>query len=157
VISPDEIARRYYRLGLAAAKRRDLTAALRYAYFACILTPEGGDESGPQDTARDAMRLADLCRHELGEVRGPAFEQIGLLVKRKKWAAAARAARAASDQSVRLLNIQGCLWALARRYAPAMDCFASALAKDRGSAFAADALAETGRRRNCLWRFFVSL
>jgi tetratricopeptide (TPR) repeat protein len=148
-----EIARRYYRLGLAAAKRRDLTAAFRYALFACVLDPADGAES----CLRDATRLADICRYELGEAQDPAFEQIGLFVKQKKWAAAARAAGSVSDQSVRLLNIRGCLWALARRYASAMDCFARALAKDRGSILAADALAEIGRRRNCLWRFFVSL
>jgi hypothetical protein len=157
MIGADEIARCCYRLGLAAAKRRDLTAALRYAQFACVLSPTGGDESFPQDTARDAIRLAELCRYELGETRGPAFERIALLVRQKKWAAAARAAGAVSDRSVRLLNIEGCLWALARRYTPAMDCFASALAKDRGSTLAADALAETGWRRKCFWRFFVPL
>ncbi|MDR2785218.1 MAG: hypothetical protein LBB83_04810 [Treponema sp.] len=151
--SSEEIARRYYRLGLAAAKRRDLTAALHYALLACVLDPEDGAES----CLRDATQLAEICRNELGEAREPAFERIGLLVKRKKWAAAARAAGSISDQSVRLLNIRGCLWALAKRYAPAMECFARALAKDRGNIFAADALAETGRRRNRLWRFFVSL
>jgi tetratricopeptide (TPR) repeat protein len=153
VISSEDIARCYYRLGLAAAKRRDLTAAFRYALFAGALNPQGGDGS----CSKDVARLAEICRYELGEAQVPAFEQIDLLGKQKKWAAAARAARAVPDQSVLLLNIQGCLWALAGRYAPAMDCFAGALAKDRGSIFAADALAETGRRRKRLWRFFVSL
>jgi tetratricopeptide (TPR) repeat protein len=146
VISED-LAGRYYRLALAAAQRRDLSAALRYAVFACGLDPGHGD----------AARLAEICRDELGEGREPVLERIGPLVERKKWAAAARAAGSVPDRSVRLLNIQGCLWALAKRYAPAMDCFAKALAKDRGNIFAADALAETGRRRKRFWRFFVSL
>jgi tetratricopeptide (TPR) repeat protein len=145
-----EIARRYYRLGLAAAKRRDLTAALRYALLSDVLSPKDGDNSCHEDAAR----LAEICRSELGDTRDPAFERIALLVKQKKWVVAARAAGAVSDKSVKLLNIQGCLWALAGRYAPAMDCFGKALAKDRRSILAADALAELARRRKSFWRFF---
>jgi tetratricopeptide (TPR) repeat protein len=154
VTGSEEIARRYYRLGLAAAKRRDLTAALRFASLACVLNPE---DDGDDSCLEDATRLEEICRSELGDAREPAFEQIRLLVKQKKWAAAARATGTVSDQSVLLLNIQGCLWALAGRYAPAMDSFGKALAKDRGSILAADALAEIGRRRKSFWRFFVSL
>jgi tetratricopeptide (TPR) repeat protein len=142
-----EIGARYYRLGLGAAKRRDLSAALRYASFACMLDPEHGG----------AARLVEICRLELGEgpeEREPALERAGLLVEQKKWKAAAKAARSISGQSVRFLNIQGCLWALANRYASAADCFARALAKDRGNRLAAEALAELGRLRACFWRFF---
>jgi tetratricopeptide (TPR) repeat protein len=144
VISSEEIEGRYYRLALAAAKRRDLTAALRYADFAAVLNPEHDD----------AVRLAEICRYELEETQEPVLERIGLLAEQKKWKAAAKEAGAVSHRSVRLLNIQGCLWALAKRYAPAADCFAGALAKDRGNTLAADALAELGRRRKCFWRFF---
>jgi tetratricopeptide (TPR) repeat protein len=146
-MNPEETARRYYRLGLGAAERRDLSAALRYADFACILNP--GYE--------DAVCLGEICRHELGgEEEEPALERLGLLAGQKKWKAAALAARGVSRHTVRLLNIQGCLWALAKRYDLASDCFARALEKDRGSTLAAEALASLGRRRNCLWRFFCS-
>ncbi|MDR1949286.1 MAG: hypothetical protein LBQ38_07840 [Spirochaetaceae bacterium] len=142
-----EMGARYYRLGLGAAKRRDLSAALRYASFACILDPEHGD----------AARLREICRQELGEAPGedrePALERLGLLVRQKKWRAAALLARSL-PQNVRLLNVRGCLWALAKRHAAASDCFARALAKDRGNRLAAEALAELGRRSSCFWRFF---
>jgi tetratricopeptide (TPR) repeat protein len=146
-MSPEEIARRYYRLGLVAAERRDLSAALRYADFACILNPGYGD----------ALCLGEICRDELGQTGGePALERLSLLAGQKKWKAAALAARGVSRQTVRLLNIQGCLWALAKRDDLAADCFARALAKDRGDTLAAEALASLGRRRNCFWRFFCS-
>jgi hypothetical protein len=142
---PEETARRYYRLGLGAAQRRDLSAALRYADFACVLNP--GYE--------DAARLGEICRDELGETGGePVFERLSLLAEQKKWKAAALAARGVSRQTVRLLNIQGCLWALAKRYDLAADCFAGAWAKDHGNTLAAKALAGLDRRRNCFWRFF---
>jgi hypothetical protein len=146
-VSPEEIARRYYRLGLGAAERRDVSAALRYADFACILNPGYGD----------AAYLGEICRYELGGEDGePAFERLRLLAGQKKWKAAALAARGVSRQTVRLLNIQGCLWALAKRYDLGADCFSGALAKDRGNTLAAEALASLGRRRNCFWRFFCS-
>jgi tetratricopeptide (TPR) repeat protein len=150
VTGPGDIGRRYYRLGLAAAKRRDLSAALRYAGIARALDPE-------QD---GAARLEEICRYELGESGGelqtPEFERLRLLAGQKKWKAAAEAAEAFPHQSVRLLNMRGCFWALAKRYAPAMDCFAKALVKDRGNPLAAEALAELGPQRNCFWRFFCS-
>jgi hypothetical protein len=146
-MNPEEIARHYYRLGLGAAERRDLSSALRYAEFACILNP--GYE--------DAAYLGEICRCELGGTGGePALERISLLAGKKKWKAAALAARAVPRQTVRLLNIEGCLWALAKRDDLAADCFARALAKDRGNILAAEALVCLGRRRNCFWRFFCS-
>jgi tetratricopeptide (TPR) repeat protein len=150
MMMPEETARRYYRLGLGAAKRRDLSAALGYADFARILDPE----------YEDAARLAEICRHELGaadeadEAREAALERIGFLARQKKWKAAAAAAGRVSPQTLRLLNIQGCLWALAKRYAPAADCFARALAKDRGNTLAVEALACLGRRRKYFGRLF---
>jgi hypothetical protein len=135
--------KRYYRLGLGAAKRRDLAAALGYAKFALLLDPEH----------EGAIRLAELCRIELGEE--PALSRIAQLVAEKKWKAAAVAAKGAR-QNVRLLAIQGCLWALAKRSGPAADCFAQALARDRGNALAAEALAELGRKRSLLGGLFVS-
>jgi hypothetical protein len=150
---PEEMARRYYRLGLGAAKRRDLSAALCYADFACVLDP--GHE--------DAARLAEICRQELGDTgeaqeaaQEAALEKIGFLAGQKKWKAAAVTAGGVSPQTVRLLNIQGCLWALAKRDDRAADCFAGALAKDRGSALAVEALACLGQRRKFFRRFFCS-
>jgi hypothetical protein len=138
-------AGRYYRLGLGAAKRRDLRAALVYADLSRLLDP--GHE--------DAARLAELCRIELGEAgETPELEGIGLLAGQRKWKAAALAAKRVSRQSARLLNIQGCLWALAKQHGAAADCFSKALAKDRGNILAAEALAVLDRRRLCFWRFF---
>jgi tetratricopeptide (TPR) repeat protein len=154
MIRTEYLGNRYYRLGLGAAKRRDLGAALAWAEFARVLDP----------AHEDAARLAEICRIELGEAGSAAppdsespLNRIGLLAKRKKWKAAALAAKNAAFQSVRLLNIQGCLWALAKRYGPATDCFAKALDKDRGNILAAEALAALGRRRRFLGGFFVPL
>jgi tetratricopeptide (TPR) repeat protein len=142
------MGRRYYRLGLAAARRRDVRAALAYAEFARLLDPEH----------EGAARLREICRIELGELGSagePELEGIALLTGKKKWKAAALAARGLPGQSVRLLNIEGCLWALAKRYASAADCFAQALERDRGNSLAAKALAHLGRRRKFLGGFFV--
>jgi hypothetical protein len=145
---PEGIGRRYFRLALGAAKRRDLGAALGYVSFARILDPGHGD----------AACLEELCRYELGEDAGEAreegLERVGLLAGQKRWKEAARAARDIPRQNVRLLNMQGCLWALAKRYARAADCFAGALARDQGNRLAAEALAELVRRRISFWRFF---
>jgi hypothetical protein len=162
-----DIARRYYRLGLAAAKRRDLSSALRYAELACLLkslcqtaAPEQGfavQDGVPQEDGGtepdDASQLAGICRYELGIDAEDGLERVAALAGQKKWQAAAAAAKAVPRQSARLLNIQGCLWYLAKRYARAADCFASALAKDRGNRLAADALAEIRRQRKYFWRF----
>jgi hypothetical protein len=144
------IGGRYYRLGLGAAKRRDLSAALVYADLARILDPEH----------EAASRLAEICRIELGdtgEATEPTLERIALLANQKKWKAAALAAKGLPHQNVRLLSIQGCLWALAKRRGPALDCFAQVLEKDRGNTLAAEARAELGRRRNFFGGFFAPL
>jgi tetratricopeptide (TPR) repeat protein len=147
-MSAEKIAERYYRLGLAAAKQRDLCAALRYARFACLLDPRH----------EGAARLLEICGFELGEnfdeEQEAALERVRALARQKNWKAAAKEAKRIARPGVRPLVIQGCLWALAKRYAPAADCFARALGKDRGNRFAAEALAELSRRRNFFWRFF---
>jgi tetratricopeptide (TPR) repeat protein len=146
VISPEEIGARYFRLALGAAEQRDLSAALGYVSFARILDPGHGG----------AARLEELCRYELGTDgdEGQGLEKVGLLAGKKKWKEAANAARDFPRQNARLLNIQGCLWALAKRYARAADCFARALAVDRGDRLAAEALAGLARQRAFFWRFF---
>jgi hypothetical protein len=153
-MSPEDLGGRYYRLGLGAAKRRNLSAALAYAKIALLLAP--GHEG--------AARLAEICRIERGEAGAPGepdpasyLNRIALLAGKKKWKAAALAAKGA-PQSARLLNIQGCLWALAKRRRSAADCFAKALTRDRGNVLAAEALADClGRRRKFGGGFFVSL
>jgi hypothetical protein len=140
---PADLARRYYRLGLGAAKRRELGAALSYAELAALLDPSHDD----------ASRLAEICRIELSAPEEE-LETIRLLAGQKKWKAAALAAKDIAPQNARLLTIQGCLWALAKRYGSAARCFAGALAKDRGSLLAARALAQLGRRRNFWGGFF---
>ena len=150
-----DLAGRYYRLGLAAAKRRDVSLALRCAERACVLEALARNGAPPDS---GAQRLAEICRYELGGERGAfenaAMERAGVLAGQKKWRAAAEAAESVSRPSARLLNIQGCLWALANRRGRAADCFTKALAKDRGNRLAADALVETGKRRIYFWRFF---
>jgi tetratricopeptide (TPR) repeat protein len=154
----EELGLRYYRLALSAAGRRDLTNAVVYARYACLLDPQHSD----------AAALLGLCLYELGESEAPrsadapvigeaqditadALERVRSLMEQKKWRAAARAARAIPHQSVRILNIQGCIFAGAKRYALASDCFAKALAKDRGNRLAAEALAELAPRRKRFW------
>jgi hypothetical protein len=146
-VCSETIARRCYRLGLGAAKRRDLEAALNYASLARSLDP--GHEG--------AERLAEICRRELGgtdDPGEPALEGLMPLIRQKKWKAAAVEAKRLPHQSVWLLTVQGCLWALAKRYDPAIGCFAGALARDRGNLLAANALAELNRRRKFLGRLF---
>jgi tetratricopeptide (TPR) repeat protein len=149
VIDSEKIAGRCYRLGLVAAKRRDLSGALAYAGLACAMDPYNDG----------AARLAEICRYELGEAEDAeeqALERLLSLVRQKKWKAAAEEAKRLPCQNAWLLNIQGCLWALAKRYVSALDCFAGALAKDRGNLLAANALVELSRRRKFFWSFFVS-
>jgi tetratricopeptide (TPR) repeat protein len=144
-----KIAERCYRLGLVAAKRRNLRDAIDYAGLACAMDPSHDG----------AARLAEICSYELEEVEDAeeqALERLLSLVTQKKWKAAAEEAKRLPCQNVLLLNIQGCLWALAKQYDSAIDCFAGALAKDRGNLLAANALVELSRRRKSFWSFFVS-
>ena len=145
------LSHHYYRLGLAAAKQRHLSAALRYAECASILDPENND----------AAHLAEICRHELGGSIGEEQipEQALVLIKQKSWSKAARFLWNIPQQSVRCLAIQGCLWALAKRRALSADCFVRVLAKDPGNPLALQALTElgptqVGSLRKFFWRFF---
>jgi hypothetical protein len=138
-----EFSRCYYRLALGAAVRRDLDAALDYAWIACLLDGEN----------EDAARLLDICRYE-AEATDADLEQVRLLAGQKQWLKAAEAAKDSPRQSARTLGIQGCLFALARRDAQAADCFAALLEKDGGNRLAAAALVELGRRRKPFWRFW---
>jgi tetratricopeptide (TPR) repeat protein len=143
------LARRYYRLGLAAAKERRLSMALRYAQYASIMDRENDD----------AAYLAEICENELysgagetGEKQIP--EQTAALISQKRWYAAARSLAKVPSQSVRCLAIQGCLWALAKRRSLSVDCFSKVLAKDRENNLALKAVFELIAKRNPFWRFF---
>ncbi|MCL1919142.1 MAG: hypothetical protein FWG14_12740 [Peptococcaceae bacterium] len=156
-----ELAKRYYRLALARAACRDLSAAVTYACYACLL----GEEHD------NAAKLLFLCLYELGDLHTlqnsfpewekslacdmdvagikqewnrtqDSLEEIGALVQNKKWRRAIRKARALSSPNVRVLNIQGCLYAVMKRYRMAARFFAKALTKDRGNQFASAALME---------------
>jgi tetratricopeptide (TPR) repeat protein len=143
-----KIAERCYRLGLVAAKRRNLRDALDYADIACAMAP----------SHYGAARLAEICRYEIGAAKDAgqaALERLLSLVRQNKWKAAAEEAKRLPCQNVWLLNIQGCLWALAKQYDSAIDCFAGALVKDRGNLLAASALVELSRRPRSFWSFFV--
>jgi tetratricopeptide (TPR) repeat protein len=157
-------ASQYYRLALSAATRRDLSRAALYARYACLLDEGHGN----------AARLLGLCLYELGALNPAAdvlsadpalasaareahrrtqadVEGIQPLIRRHKWRQAALAAGAIPHQSARVLNIQACLFAAAKRYKTAARFFAKALEKDRGSRFALAGLTETASCRKWFW------
>ncbi|MDR3171512.1 MAG: hypothetical protein LBU17_07790 [Treponema sp.] len=141
-----ELGVRYYRLALAAASQRDLSGAVVYARYAGLFDAEH----------QDAAKLLRLCLYELGEPGGEEppddrFEAVRALAEQKKWRAAARVAQSIPHQSVRILNIQGCLFAVAKRYSKAADYFAKALTKDRDNRLAATSLVELTLRRKRFW------
>jgi tetratricopeptide (TPR) repeat protein len=143
-----------------AARRRDISGAALYARLALALNPE---QAG-------AARLLELCRDELGEcafsdaasdascdavgesAAGDELAKVRALTAQKKWLAAEKPAGVLPRQSVRILNIRGCLLARAQRFARAADCFAKALAMDRFNALAARGFAETQARRKWCWQ-----
>ena len=141
---------RYYRLALGAAVERDLSRAALYACYATLLDHEHAN----------AEKLLRLCYRELGqgcgteifpEDRDDGLERTRLLAAEKKWREAAKAAHAISHQSVRVLNIQGCLWALANDYDKGARCFALALGKDRSNRLATEGFVEIGSKRKSFW------
>ncbi|GHV20508.1 hypothetical protein FACS189494_04410 [Spirochaetia bacterium] len=138
------LARRYYRLGLAAAEDCCLGLALQYAECASIMDP--------QDDA--AAHLAKICRHELGVDIEQIPEQVIDLIKKKSWAKAARLMADVPHRNVRFLAMQGSLWALAKRQTKAANCFQRVLAKDRLNRVALEALKELNVQRKLFWRFF---
>jgi hypothetical protein len=153
-ISPYTLGRdlgaRYYRLALSAAAARNLSGAVLYARYAVLL------DRGH----RNAAKLLELCLRELGEPGGAEIfpetpdgplEKVRLLAAEKRWREAARAARDIPGQNARVLNIQGCLWALAKDTAKGADYFVRALGKDRFNRLAAEGLAELIRKRKPFW------
>jgi len=137
-----DFAKRYYRLALSRAVRRDLGGAIRLARYACIL----------DEKHENAAKLLALCLYEsAGEPgAGPGsdeIEQIRAAAQQKKWRKAIRLANALPHRSVRVINTQGCLYACAKRYGKAARAFAEALDKDSANELAAASLAEIAKRR----------
>ncbi|GMO39204.1 MAG: hypothetical protein Ta2F_15600 [Termitinemataceae bacterium] len=140
------LSRSYYRLGLAAAKQRYLSAALKYAQCAAVMDSED----------KNVLQLEEICRSELYGY--PSTKQIPEniinLVKQKKYLKAAQLLSSNPDQSVRCLSMQGCLWALAKRNSKAADCFMRVLEKDRGNKLALQAVMELQSQCKPFWRLF---
>jgi thioredoxin-like negative regulator of GroEL len=164
----DAFGRRCYLLALSAAERGDLSAAARLARLALALDGEQqdkarrllgiclyelGDTANAADLLAEIPDLADAARetHALTKAGLDAVEQ---LVRRGKWRAALKAAENIPHQSVRLLNIRGCILAGAKRYARAGRLFASAGEKDRGGRAAPEYLRETAKRAKSFWEFW---
>jgi hypothetical protein len=74
------------------------------------------------------IAVDEACRREQ-----EAAEQIQVLLRRCKWRRAALEAKAIPHQNIRVLNMQACLFAAAKRYAATARFFARALGKDCGS------------------------
>ena len=154
----------HYLIALSAASERDLSRAAMHARFSHMLC-----------ATEKASHLAKLCMEELGETPGRPVRLINVggmalvahtpraddglagirsLVKDRKWLAAACQAKALPKQSVRVLNMRGCIYAQARLYGKAIECFSKALEKDCGNRLAIEGLAEAIRRRREFWRFY---
>lgn len=160
----EELGHQYYLLALSAAEQGDLSGAARLAARALSL---GGE-------AEKARRLLGICLFELGETESGAtiladvpdladaarethvrfkagLATVEELVRRGKWRAALNAAERLPNQNVRLLNIQGCILAGAKRYAAAGKRFALAAEKDKGGRAAPAYLQDAARRTKPFW------
>ena len=136
----------YYRLALFCAKQNDLSGAVKHARRSLRLN--AGDVS--------ARKLLGLCLYELGELDGAidflegsselsdevraerertdeALKRAQELAARKKWRKADAVLRGNVRQSVRILNIRGCMKAVSGRRRAAAQLFALALEKDVGN------------------------
>jgi len=140
-----QLADVFYRLALSSAAQHDLSRAVVLARCAC----------GLDERHEKAVKLLELCLYELGSLKagsGDGFEQIRAAAEHKKWREASRLAGAIEHRSVRVLNIQGCIFACAKRYKPAARAFSQALEKDRGNKAAAAFLAEAAGHQDNFWR-----
>ena len=176
-----ELAGRYYRLALSSAARRDLSGAARYARFAYLLDEgqinaakllglclyELGEpeyarylstEAGPPPVSEAPMVSGDSPASGdppvSGEGQPPlkdALDQIRSLAGQKKWRKALLQAEKIPHQSVRVLLIQGCLYASAKHFGAASRVFVKALEKDCANPLALAGLAETVKRRKGSW------
>jgi len=142
----EELAMRYYQLALSCAKKRNLSKAVIYARHSLRLNAE----------SEKAHKLLGLCLYELGELdsammalkgfqelsrevcaeRERTIEALGRVrefVARKKWRKADVCLQGVGHESVRLLNMRGCVKAAAGRYGQATRLFSLAMNKDRGN------------------------
>jgi len=136
-----EIAQQYYRLALSKAARRDLSGAAQFARYACQFDA----------SHENAAILLDICRQESGDFDAgdnDDIKKILISAERKEWRRAARMAKSIPNRSVRMLNIQGCIYACAKRYGKAARFFAEALEKDHGNQLSAAGLAEVMNKRH---------
>ncbi|MDR1573889.1 MAG: hypothetical protein LBS24_06225 [Clostridiales Family XIII bacterium] len=161
----EELGRRYYLLALSAAERSELSDAARLATRAVLLG----------NSRDDVLRLLGLCLYELGETESAAdilaafpdladgaretcasvragLDETRRLARFGKWRAALKAAENIPHQSVRLLNIRGCILAGAKRYAGAGKLFALAAEKDPSGRAAPEYLRETAKYTRLCWR-----
>jgi len=159
-----DLGYRYYLLALSAAERGNLSEAARLAGRALSLDSglynarrllglclyEMGDLENAARLLADFPELADGLREVRGETQA-GLDEAERLLGRGKWRAALRAAQSIPHQSVRLLNIRGCILAGAKRYAEAGRLFALAAEKDRGGRAAPEYLKETAKRRKSFW------
>jgi len=150
-----ELAKRYYRLALFCARKDDLSGAVKYAQRSLRLNADDAS----------ARKLLGLCLYELGELDGAlsAFEgsaefseevrselkRTGETLKRarelasgKKWRKADALLRGDVRQSVKILNIRGCVKAASGRRRAAAQLFALALEKDVGNHAVVEYLAQ---------------
>jgi len=160
----ESLSHRYYLLALSAAERVDLSGAVRLARWALMLDSEH----------ENARRLLGLCLYEQGALQAAvevlaafpdlaaqareadeqtqtALEQIKEQADCGNWRKALRTAQSIPHQSARLVNIQGCLLAGAKRYRKAGERFARTLETDRGSAAAMEYLLEAAKRPQSIW------
>ena len=150
----------YYRMALFCARYNDLSRAVTLARNAICLDP---DDERPR-------RLLGLCLYEMGYMDGAekallifpelyrqvvdeheltreAIEKIRILVAAKKIRKAKTRARKIQNQSVRVLNIRGCLLAASKRYGKAAKIFTRALKKDSGDKTALTGIMEVCKKR----------
>jgi len=140
----EDIAVCFYRIALSAAVRHDLNSAVEYCRLAILF-----DESH-----KNAIKLLSICLHELGysdHDDADDIQMIKTLSMQKKWREAVRLTKKSSNRSVRMLNIQGCLYSCARLYGRAVRSFSEALSKDCGDQQAVACLAEATRLRDSFW------
>jgi hypothetical protein len=102
------------------------------------------------DTLASFPDLANAAR-ETWERTQAGLDEAEQFARRGKWRTALKTVEKIPHQSVRLLNIRGCILAGAKRYARAGKLFAAAMEKDAGSRAASTYLRETAKREMSFW------
>jgi tetratricopeptide (TPR) repeat protein len=142
----NDLAVCYYRLALYHAKMNDLSGAVRHARRSLRLDAKNASarkllgiclcELGELDSALCILEgcgeLSDEVRIENERTR-ETIRQARELAARKKWRKADAVLRSNMRQSVRILNIRGCMKAVSGSRRSAAQLFALALKKDTGN------------------------